>query len=118
MKKFYIFLFGIFFISAVSAQQLHNTINPAHVQPHKQLSDGGNPWAYKFSSFDNEIYYVGNHRLAEKNKVCSKEIELQLEHLEQEGKTTVIMGINGGSYNSMRDSNLLDEYKINFNPAK
>lgn len=40
---------------------------------------------------DNEIYYVGNHRLAEKNKVCSKEIELQLEHLEQEGKTTVII---------------------------
>ncbi|MBX9865684.1 MAG: heavy metal translocating P-type ATPase [Burkholderiales bacterium] len=40
---------------------------------------------------DNKIYYVGNHRLAEKNKVCSKEIELQLEHLEQEGKTTVII---------------------------
>lgn len=40
---------------------------------------------------DNEIYYVGNHRLAEKNKVCSKEIELQLEYLEQEGKTTVII---------------------------
>ena len=40
---------------------------------------------------NNGIYYVGNHRLAEKNKVCSKEIELQLEHLEQEGKTTVII---------------------------
>lgn len=40
---------------------------------------------------DNKIYYVGNHRLAEKNKVCSKEIELQLERLEQEGKTTVII---------------------------
>lgn len=40
---------------------------------------------------NNETHYVGNHRLAEKNKVCNKEIELQLKRLEQEGKTTVIV---------------------------
>ena len=40
---------------------------------------------------NNNRYYVGNHQLAEDNKVCSKEVETQLERLEQEGKTTVVL---------------------------
>lgn len=38
-----------------------------------------------------EIYYVGNHRLAEDNRVCNPDIEELLERLEKEGKTTVIL---------------------------
>jgi len=57
MKKFYFLLFSIFVVSAISAQQLRNEVTSTHVQPHKQLSDGGNPWAYKFSGFDSEIYF-------------------------------------------------------------
>ena len=37
------------------------------------------------------VHYVGNHQLAETNSVCSAEIESQLENLELEGKTTVII---------------------------
>jgi len=40
---------------------------------------------------DNITYYVGNHKLAENNKVCSTNIEAKLERLEKEGKTTVII---------------------------
>jgi len=39
----------------------------------------------------NEIYYVGNHQLAEDNKVCNLEVEQLLSRLESEGKTTVIL---------------------------
>lgn len=38
-----------------------------------------------------DIYYVGNHRLAEANRICNPEIETQLIALEREGKTTVII---------------------------
>ncbi|HHI9467495.1 TPA: heavy metal translocating P-type ATPase [Legionella anisa] len=38
-----------------------------------------------------ELYYVGNHQLAEDNKVCSAAIEQELKRLEEEGKTTVIL---------------------------
>lgn len=38
-----------------------------------------------------EIYYVGNLRLAEENRVCKPDIEELLERLEKEGKTTVIL---------------------------
>ncbi|WP_392536695.1 heavy metal translocating P-type ATPase [Legionella sp. 227] len=38
-----------------------------------------------------ELYYVGNHQLAEDNKVCSAAIEHELKRLEEEGKTTVIL---------------------------
>lgn len=37
------------------------------------------------------LYYVGNHKLAEDNKVCNKNIEAELERLEKEGKTTIII---------------------------
>lgn len=39
----------------------------------------------------NEVYYVGNHQLAEDNRVCQPDIEELLERLEKEGKTTVIL---------------------------
>jgi|JI10StandDraft_1071094.scaffolds.fasta_scaffold04187_5 Cd2+/Zn2+-exporting ATPase len=38
-----------------------------------------------------ERLYLGNHQLAEDNKVCTPTIEAQLERLEQEGKTTIIL---------------------------
>ncbi|HAT8369707.1 TPA: heavy metal translocating P-type ATPase [Legionella pneumophila] len=38
-----------------------------------------------------ELYYVGNHQLAEDNKVCCLEVEQELKRLEEEGKTTVIL---------------------------
>lgn len=38
-----------------------------------------------------ELYYLGNHQLAEDNKVCSLAVEQELKHLEAEGKTTVIL---------------------------
>ncbi|MGM9451992.1 heavy metal translocating P-type ATPase [Legionella bozemanae] len=39
----------------------------------------------------NELFYVGNHQLAEDNKVCSLIVEKELKRLEEEGKTTVIL---------------------------
>ncbi|HAT1795697.1 TPA: cadmium-translocating P-type ATPase [Legionella pneumophila] len=38
-----------------------------------------------------ELYYVGNHQLAEDNQVCNSAIEQALKRLEEEGKTTVIL---------------------------
>ncbi|KTD11560.1 zinc, cobalt and lead efflux system [Legionella gratiana] len=38
-----------------------------------------------------ELFYVGNHQLAEDNHVCNPEIEKELKRLEVEGKTTVIL---------------------------
>lgn len=40
---------------------------------------------------DNIRYFVGNHQLAEDNKVCNKEVEAALEDLEKAGKTTVVL---------------------------
>jgi Cd2+/Zn2+-exporting ATPase len=40
---------------------------------------------------DGVTYFVGNHRLAEENKVCSPEVEAHLNRLEEEGKTTVVV---------------------------
>ena len=36
-------------------------------------------------------YFVGNHRLAEENKVCGAHVEEVLNRLEAEGKTTVVL---------------------------
>ena len=36
-------------------------------------------------------YFVGNHRLAEEIGVCGPEVEAELERLEREGKTTVVL---------------------------
>jgi Cd2+/Zn2+-exporting ATPase len=38
-----------------------------------------------------ECYYVGNHRLAEEIGVCGRHVEQELERLEGEGKTTVVL---------------------------
>ncbi|HAT8247960.1 TPA: heavy metal translocating P-type ATPase, partial [Legionella pneumophila] len=38
-----------------------------------------------------ELYYIGNHQLAEDNQVCNSAIEQALKRLEEEGKTTVIL---------------------------
>lgn len=38
-----------------------------------------------------ELFYVGNHQLAEDNHVCNVEVEKLLRQLEEEGKTTVIL---------------------------
>jgi Cd2+/Zn2+-exporting ATPase len=38
-----------------------------------------------------EKYFVGNHRLAEENKVCGPHVEEVLNRLEAEGKTTVVL---------------------------
>lgn len=40
---------------------------------------------------NNVQYFVGNHQLAKDNKVCTQEIEDQLEVLEQAGQTTIIL---------------------------
>ncbi|HAT1722180.1 TPA: heavy metal translocating P-type ATPase [Legionella pneumophila] len=41
-----------------------------------------------------DLFYVGNHQLAEDNHVCNPEIEKELKRLEEEGKTTVILSNN------------------------
>lgn len=43
------------------------------------------------NSIDNQKYFVGNHKLAEENNVCSIAIEEQLRLLEDQGKTTIII---------------------------
>ena len=45
-------------------------------------------------SIKEELYFVGNHQLAEDNQVCNAEIEEILKRLEEEGKTTVILSNN------------------------
>jgi Cd2+/Zn2+-exporting ATPase len=38
-----------------------------------------------------ERYYVGNHRLMEEKGICSPVVEAEIERLEEEGKTTVVL---------------------------
>ncbi|HEY1100286.1 MAG TPA: heavy metal translocating P-type ATPase, partial [Myxococcota bacterium] len=40
---------------------------------------------------DGVVYFVGNHRLAEENGVCSPEVEALLQRFETEGKTAVVV---------------------------
>ncbi len=37
------------------------------------------------------VYFLGNHRLVEEQGVCSRQLEQQLEELEAEGKTAVVL---------------------------
>jgi Cd2+/Zn2+-exporting ATPase len=37
-------------------------------------------------------YFLGNHRLAEEQSICSKETEKLLKQLEEQGKTTIVLG--------------------------
>lgn len=39
----------------------------------------------------NTLYFMGNHRLAKENGVCNPRVEAELERLEREGKTTVVL---------------------------
>lgn len=63
-------------------------------------------------SVNDMIYYVGNHKLAEDNKVCNSNIEAELERLEKEGKTTIIISTTREALgiiavaDSMRDSSI------------
>jgi Cd2+/Zn2+-exporting ATPase len=40
---------------------------------------------------DGQLYYIGNHRLAEENGVCGPHVEAVLDRLEEEGKTAVVL---------------------------
>lgn len=44
------------------------------------------------ASLNGEIYYIGNHALAEEKRICSSEVEEKLQELEREGKTTIVLG--------------------------
>lgn len=39
-----------------------------------------------------QYYFLGNHRMAEEKGICNSEIETKLKHLEQAGKTTIVVG--------------------------
>jgi Cd2+/Zn2+-exporting ATPase len=41
---------------------------------------------------DGQRYFLGNHRFAEEKNVCSKHVESILHKLEQQGKTTLVLG--------------------------
>jgi Cd2+/Zn2+-exporting ATPase len=41
---------------------------------------------------DDTQYFLGNHRFAEEKNVCNTQIEAILKQLEQQGKTTLILG--------------------------
>jgi Cd2+/Zn2+-exporting ATPase len=43
------------------------------------------------ATIDGQVFVVGNHRLAEERKVCSPEVERELEALEGAGKTAIIV---------------------------
>lgn len=43
-------------------------------------------------NIDGHVYFLGNHHFAEEKKVCNAKIESILEQLEQEGKTTIVLG--------------------------
>jgi Cd2+/Zn2+-exporting ATPase len=41
---------------------------------------------------DGQRYFLGNHRFAEENNVCDTQVESILHQLEQQGKTTIVLG--------------------------
>lgn len=41
---------------------------------------------------DGQRYFLGNHRFAEENNVCNTQVESILHRLEQQGKTTIVLG--------------------------
>ncbi len=62
---------------------------------------------------DNITYYVGNHKLAEDNKVCNTNIEIKLEQLEKEGKTTVIISTDKEALGIIAIADSIRESSIN-----
>lgn len=43
-------------------------------------------------NIDGHYYFLGNHRFAEEKRVCNTQIESILKGLEQQGKTTIVLG--------------------------
>lgn len=43
-------------------------------------------------NIDDQRYFLGNHRFAEENNVCNTQVESVLHRLEQQGKTTIVLG--------------------------
>ncbi|MDP3532571.1 MAG: cation-translocating P-type ATPase [Alphaproteobacteria bacterium] len=41
---------------------------------------------------EGQHYFLGNHHFAEEKKVCNEQIEITLDQLEKQGKTTIIFG--------------------------
>lgn len=41
---------------------------------------------------NNQFYFIGNHSFAEDHKICHQSVESLLNQLEQEGKTTLVLG--------------------------
>lgn len=45
-------------------------------------------------TINGQHYFLGNHRFAEEQKACNSHIESILKNLEQQGKTTIVLGTN------------------------
>jgi len=57
-------------------------------------------------------YFIGNHRLAEENKVCGPHVEAVLDRLEAEGKTTVVLSTDKESLAVLGVADTLRETSI------
>lgn len=64
-------------------------ISYRHLVPHQFESLTGRGVR---ASLDGKVYYIGNHTLAEEQKICSPEVEEKLQKLQRDGKTTIILG--------------------------
>lgn len=60
-----------------------------HIVPHQFESLTGRGVRAKL---DGNVYYIGNHALAEEQGICSPEVDARLERLERDAKTTIILG--------------------------
>jgi Cd2+/Zn2+-exporting ATPase len=58
------------------------------------------------------LYFVGNHRLAHENGVCGDHVEAELERLEGEGKTTVVLSDQKKSLGVLAVADTLRETSI------
>lgn len=86
--------------ASLDSHSEHPVANALVTYLHKEQPDAEMLFIDQFSALpgrgvkglvDQELYYVGNHQLAEDNEVCSLGVEQDLERLEEEGKTTVIL---------------------------
>lgn len=50
------------------------------------------PGAGVVGKINNQYYFLGNHRFAEKQEACNSQIEALLKGFEQQGKTAVVLG--------------------------
>lgn len=63
-------------------------------------------------SIDGHNYFLGNHRFAEELGVCNKQIETILKELEQQGKTTIVLGNNEKTLGILAVTDTLRETSI------